>query len=44
VGTTENPLKTGTFYKIKVDQSGVFKITAKFLRVSGGQIHETGEV
>src|SRR5699024_1277795 len=35
VGTTENPLKTGTFYKIKVDKSGVFKITAKFLRDNG---------
>lgn len=35
VGTTENPLKSGTFYKIKVDKSGVFKITAKFLRDNG---------
>lgn len=35
VGTTENPLKTGDFYKIKVDKSGVFKITSKFLRDNG---------
>ncbi len=35
VGTTDNPLKTGTFYKIKVDKSGIFKITAKFLRDNG---------
>lgn len=34
-GTTENPLKSGSFYKIKVDKSGVFKITAKFLRDNG---------
>ena len=31
----ENPLKSGTFYKIKIDKSGVFKITAKFLRDNG---------
>ena len=30
-GTTENPLKSGTFYKIKVDKSGIFKITKQFL-------------
>ncbi len=35
IGTTENPLKSGTFYKIKVDKSGVFKITSKFLRDNG---------
>lgn len=35
VGSTENPLKSGTFFKIKVDKSGVFKITAKFLRDNG---------
>lgn len=35
LGTTENPLKSGVFYKIKVDKSGVFKITTKFLRDNG---------
>jgi len=35
IGSTENPLKTGTFFKIKVDKSGVFKITSKFLRDNG---------
>ncbi len=34
-GTTENPLKSGTFYKIKVDKSGIFKITTKFLKDNG---------
>lgn len=34
-GTSENPLKEGTFYKIKVDKSGIFKITSKFLRDNG---------
>lgn len=34
-GTTDNPLKSGTFYKIKVDKSGVFKITAQFLKNNG---------
>lgn len=34
-GSTENPLKSGNFYKIKVDKSGVFKITTKFLRDNG---------
>lgn len=34
-GTTDNPLKSGTFYKIKVSQSGVFKITAQFLQENG---------
>ncbi len=33
--TTENPLKSGTFYKIKVDKSGIFKITKKFLTDNG---------
>lgn len=33
--TTENPLKTGNFYKIKVDKSGIFKITSDFLRSNG---------
>ncbi|KNB61411.1 type IX secretion system sortase PorU [Chryseobacterium sp. Hurlbut01] len=35
VGTTVNPLATGGFYKIKVDKSGIFKITAQFLRDNG---------
>lgn len=35
IGTTENPLKSGTFYKIKVDKSGIFKITKKFLADNG---------
>lgn len=35
LGTTENPLKNGGFYKIKVNKSGIFKITAKFLRDNG---------
>ncbi len=35
IGDTENPLKSGTFYKIKVDKSGVFRITTKFLRDNG---------
>lgn len=35
IGTTENPLKTGTFYKIKVDRSGIFKITKQFLQENG---------
>ena len=35
IGTTENPLKSGNFYKIKVDKSGIFKITAQFLRDNG---------
>lgn len=34
-GTTDNPLKSGSFYKIKVDKSGVFKITTQFLRDNG---------
>ncbi|MCD9855031.1 type IX secretion system sortase PorU [Epilithonimonas sp. JDS] len=35
VGTTENPLKSGNFYKIKVDKSGIFKITKQFLQQNG---------
>lgn len=35
VGSTENPLKSGNFYKIKVDKSGIFKITSQFLRDNG---------
>ncbi|MEC5394247.1 type IX secretion system sortase PorU [Bergeyella sp. RCAD1439] len=35
IGTTENPLKNGTFYKIRVDKSGIFKITPQFLRNNG---------
>lgn len=35
VGTTDNPLKSGTFYKIKVDKSGIFKITKQFLQQNG---------
>ena len=34
-GSSENPLKSGTFYKIKVDKSGVFKITRQFLQQNG---------
>ncbi|MBB4805960.1 hypothetical protein HNP38_001232 [Chryseobacterium defluvii] len=35
VGTTTNPLSSGNFYKIKVDKSGIFKITSQFLRDIG---------
>ncbi|WP_292008380.1 type IX secretion system sortase PorU [Chryseobacterium sp.] len=35
IGTTINPLSSGTFYKIKVDKSGIFKITTQFLRDIG---------
>lgn len=35
IGSNDNPLKSGNFYKIKVDKSGVFKITSKFLRDNG---------
>ncbi|MBW8523904.1 type IX secretion system sortase PorU [Chryseobacterium chendengshani] len=35
VGTTVNPLSTGGFYKIKVDKSGIFKITTQFLKDIG---------
>ena len=34
-GSTDNPLKSGTFYKIRVDKSGVFKITKQFLQQNG---------
>ena len=34
-GTPDNPLKTGNFYKIKVDKSGIFKITKQFLQQNG---------
>lgn len=35
VGTTINPLSSGNFYKIKVDKSGIFKITTQFLKDLG---------
>ena len=35
VGTTINPLASGDFYKIKIDKSGVFKITSQFLQSIG---------
>lgn len=35
LASTDNPLKQGTFYKIKVDKSGIFKITTQFLRANG---------
>lgn len=35
IGTLGNPLASGSFYKIKVDKSGVFKIDAQFLRNNG---------
>ena len=35
IGDTQNPLSSGNFFKIKVDKSGVFKITSKFLRDNG---------
>ncbi|MBW8361376.1 MAG: type IX secretion system sortase PorU [Kaistella sp.] len=35
IGTTVNPLSSGNFYKIKVDRSGIFKITAEFLQQNG---------
>lgn len=31
----ESPLATGNFYKIKVDKTGVFKITTEFLKQNG---------
>ena len=34
-GTTQNPLASGNFYKIKVDKSGIFKITKDFLQANG---------
>lgn len=33
--TTTNPLSEGTFYKIRVDKSGIFKITYQFLKQNG---------
>ncbi|MCQ9638862.1 type IX secretion system sortase PorU [Chryseobacterium sp. WG14] len=35
IGSTANPLSNGSFYKIKVDKSGIFKITAQFLKDNG---------
>ena len=35
VGTTVNPLSAGGFYKIRVDRSGIFKITTQFLKDIG---------
>lgn len=35
IGTTVNPLASGNFYKIKVDKSGIFKITTQFLKDNG---------
>ena len=35
VGSSSNPLSSGTFYKIKVDKSGIFKITSQFLKDIG---------
>ncbi|WP_326984616.1 type IX secretion system sortase PorU [Chryseobacterium sp. MYb264] len=35
VGSTSNPLASGGFYKIKVDKSGIFKITTQFLKDNG---------
>lgn len=35
IGTQGNPLASGNFYKIKVDKSGIFKITTQFLRDNG---------
>lgn len=35
LGTEENPLQSGNFYKIKVDKTGIFKITKKFLQDNG---------
>ena len=35
VGTTNNPLVNGTFHKIKVNKSGIFKITKDFLTSNG---------
>lgn len=33
--SADSPLATGTFYKIKVDKTGVFKITTAFLKENG---------
>ncbi|MBV8325710.1 type IX secretion system sortase PorU [Chryseobacterium sp.] len=35
IGSTANPLSSGNFYKIKVNKSGIFKITTQFLRDNG---------
>lgn len=35
IGSTANPLSNGSFYKIKVDKSGIFKITSQFLKDNG---------
>ena len=35
LGTTNNPLSSGNFYKVKVDKSGIFKITYEFLQQNG---------
>ena len=35
IGTSNNPLASGNFFKIKVDRSGVFKITKQFLQSNG---------
>ncbi len=35
IGTQGNPLASGNLYKIKVDKSGIFKITTQFLRDNG---------
>ena len=34
-GSNQNPLKSGLFYKIKVNKSGIFKITKQFLQQNG---------
>ena len=34
-GSNNNPLDSGEFYKIKVDKSGIFKITSQFLQSMG---------
>ncbi|WP_312993820.1 type IX secretion system sortase PorU [Chryseobacterium flavum] len=35
IGSAANPLSSGNFYKIKVDKSGIFKITTQFLKDNG---------
>ncbi|PIE50360.1 MAG: hypothetical protein CSA38_03970 [Flavobacteriales bacterium] len=35
VGTTDNPLSNGNFYKIKVNKTGIYKITYQFLQQNG---------
>ena len=34
-GSSINPLTSGNFYKIKIDKSGIFKITSSFLQANG---------